>query len=170
MDHNWYAVYTQSNTELKLQNCILNYSEENALDYQVYLPLTTQTKQWSDRKKQRQIALFKNYLFVRHDISGFHQIKKLPGFCDYVRFGQYPAVIAPAEINMIRTVLSHQKEVCCKPKGLLRGDKVRICHGPLANYQGILIEDQSGSKVAIEVKKLQQYLQVDVPLSNIARI
>lgn len=163
----WYAVYTKANKEQKLRQSILTYSEENGLHFDAYLPLTTEVKQWSDREKRRQIPLFKNYLFVKHDTQGFHQIKKLPGFGDYIRFGHFPSTIPDSQINMIATIVAHQQQLSCVAKRLVRGDKVRICSGPMANYQGILMADADGSKVAIEVKNFDQCLKVTVPVGNL---
>ncbi|MFT4924924.1 MAG: transcription antitermination factor NusG [Phenylobacterium sp.] len=166
----WYAIYTKKAAEAKLHDCILSYSKENDLGYQTYLPLTMEIKQWSDRKKQCQRPLFNNYLFVKHDDKGFAQIKTMPGFCDYIRFGQYPAAIPQAQISMIKTIMAHHQQVTCQPKRLVQGDKVRICTGPLADYEGILVCDQGSKKVALEVKNLGQCLQVHVALDNIAHL
>ena len=158
----------KGNEEQKLRDCILTFSREHALPYETFLPLTTEIKQWSDRKKVRKIPLFKNYLFVKHDTKGFHQIKKMPGFGNYIRFGQYPSVIPQAQISMIETIVEHHQPVVCKP--LVQGDKVRICHGPLADCEGILVADQRQNKVAIEVKNLGQCLQIIVPTKDMVLI
>ena len=170
MNQQWYAVYTKSDAEAKLRDCINRYSKENALPYEVYLPLRQEFRQWSDRKKKVEKALFKNYLFVKHDERGFAKIKKMPGFVSYVQFGKYPSVVPEQDIELIKTVTKHDKAATSKTKTLVKGDKVRIKSGALAEYEGILLKDANGNKVAIRVDNLNQYLQVSVPLSNIELI
>ena len=153
-----------------MRDRIITYCQENSLSYEPYLPLITEIKQWSDRKIIREVPLFKNYLFVKHDANGFHQIQTMPGFSDYISFGKYPSKIPETQIIQIKTIIEHHKNISCKAKRFVKGEAVCIASGPLACYEGILIEDHSDSKVAIEVKILGQYLEVDVPIKNIIKL
>lgn len=166
----WYAIYTKVNAERKLHDSIVIYSNESQQDITAYLPLTMQTRRWSDRIRKRQVPLFSNYLFVKHDRHAFHQIKKMPGFAEYVRFGRYPSIIPESQINMIETILAYQQQLDCIDRRLVRGDKVRISQGPLTDYQGVLMTDAQGSKVAIEVKNLNQCMKVQVPVASLIRL
>lgn len=170
MEQKWYVIYTKRDAETELRDQILTYSQENLKSYQAWVPLTIETKQWSDRKKRKQVPLFRNYLFVKHDVNGFEKIRSMHGFTEYVRFGKYPSVMPEIEISKIKTILDNHANVSCKPKNLVKGVKVRIRTGALANYEGILVEDQRNSKVAIEIKNLQQYLHVNIPISNVIKI
>ena len=54
----WHALYVRSRMEKK----VLSQLEESG--YKAYLPLITQVKQWSDRKKKVEEPLFKSYVFA----------------------------------------------------------------------------------------------------------
>jgi len=169
MESDWYAVYTRSYHEQKLVDCIKKLSDDSTFEYEAYLPTVMEETQWSDRKKKKSVPLFKNYVFVKHDDNGFGKIKRLPGFCDYVRFEAYPAIIKQEQIVMIKNALEFS-EVGIASKKLMKGERVKICHGPMKDYEGILVEDQQNSKVAIEVEYFNQCLLINVVHDNLIKI
>ena len=166
---NWYAVYTKRHYEQKLFDCITKLNDELDLECEAYLPTIVEETQWSDRKKKKRVPLFKNYVFVKHDDNGFEKIKRLPGFCNYVRFAVSPAILKQEQIGMIKSALEHHK-VSISSLKLMQGEKVRICKGPMSNYEGTLIEDQNSSKVAIEVKHFNQCLLINVAHDHVVKI
>lgn len=170
MNDGWYVVYTKPFYEIKLARSFMDFNFDNDLDYQSYLPMTKEVKIWSDRKKTVSVPLFKNYIFVKHDESGFNNIKKMPGFVQYIRFGQYPSVVPDDQIKIIKMILAEDEFAMSQSKTLVKGDKVRIISGPMTDLEGILIKDQKNLKVAIEIKHLDRSLQVHVPMSNILKL
>ena len=56
---NWYAVQTRARNE----KVILNRFEEQGLT--TFLPLVTEIRRWSDRKKKVELPLFSCYVFVK---------------------------------------------------------------------------------------------------------
>jgi transcription antitermination factor NusG len=170
MSENWYVVYTKRFYELKLEKYFMDFSSQQSLGYQCYLPMTNEVKMWSDRKKIKKVPLFNNYLFVKHDESGFDNIKKMPGFVDYVRFGRYPNIVPEEQINMVKAILEGDSFATSKAKSLVKGEKVRIIGGPMEGLEGELVKDQLNLKVAIEIKYLERTLQVNVPINNIFKL
>ena len=55
----WYAVYTTSRAEKKVKQRLDESGIEN------YLPLRTEIRIWSDRKKKVSLPLIPGYIFVR---------------------------------------------------------------------------------------------------------
>lgn len=170
MTQHWYAIYTKHNAEQILREGIVNYSERNALNYETYLPLREDVKKWRDRIKVRKLPLFRNYLFVKHDDNGFHKIKNMKGFCDYIRLGSMPSTIPLKQMELIKKVVEHQEGEYCQPSKLVKGKKVKICCGDLAGFEGVLLADQSHHTLAIEVKSLQLFLNVNVAITDVALI
>lgn len=170
MSEDWYVVYTKRHQELKLKEYFMSFSSDRSLKYESYLPLTSEVKIWSDRKKIRKVPLFNNYLFIKHDESGFNNIKKMPGFVEYVRFGHYPSVMPEKQIKMIKTILEADSFATSKASSLVTGERVRIIDGPMAGLEGELIKDQFNLKVAIQVEYLERSLQVSVPINNILKL
>ena len=56
---NWYVVYTKPLTEKKVATRLTE------LGIEVYLPLYTTVRQWSDRKKKLEKPLINSVVFVR---------------------------------------------------------------------------------------------------------
>jgi transcriptional antiterminator RfaH len=170
MSDDWYVVYTKRFQELKLEEYFMAFSSSRSLNYQSYLPLTKEVKTWSDRKKIKKVPLFNNYLFIKHDESGFHNIKKMPGFVEYVRFGKYPSLVPEEQIMMVKAVLEADCFATSGVRSLVKGERVRIIKGPMEGMEGELIKDQLNLKVAIEVTYLERSLQVSVPINNILKL
>ena len=160
----------KTNAELKLRDNIVRYCDENNINYEIYLPITIQVKQWSDRQVTKKIPLFRNYIFVKHDDGGFDAIKKLPGFSNYIRFGRYPSIIPEQQITLIESILNHQQKVVSQPTTLVKGEPVMITKGPFVGNTGFLLEDQRQTKVAIEIRHLKQCLHVIIPLEHVQRV
>ena len=170
MTQNWYPIFTEPRQEIKLFDYMQRFAVETGTSYEAYLPMTELERQWSDRKKRVKTPLFKNYLFVKHDDNGFHHIKTMPGFGAYLRFGRYPLIMREEEISRIKTIVDYSKEVGCIAKRFVQGERVRIRHGALAGYEGVLLANVNNQKVAITVEGLDQYLQVQVPINSLVKV
>ncbi|MEW6982671.1 transcription termination/antitermination protein NusG [Colwelliaceae bacterium 6471] len=170
MNLHWYAIYTKHNAEQTLQQCITNYSERYALNYETYLPLREHVTKWRDRNSIKKLPLFRNYLFVKHDDNGFYKIKTMKGFCDYIRFGSNPSTIPSKQMEIIQKVVAHQAGKYCQSSSFVKGKKVKICRGPLAGYEGVLQEEQHSNMLAIEVKSLKLFLNVHVAVTDVVLV
>jgi len=68
----WYALYTKPKNEKKVTEQLQKSGIE------VYCPMVTQIKQWSDRKKKTETPLIPSYVFVnieeknRNDVFEVH--------------------------------------------------------------------------------------------------
>jgi transcription antitermination factor NusG len=91
----WRVVYTYPQQEKKIFNKLL------ALGMNAYLPLRKIVKQWSDRKKQLEVPLFPNYLFVKvPDIYRF-RVLAIPGVTRFISFDGRLAAVSDKEMKMI---------------------------------------------------------------------
>ncbi len=166
MTSNWYAIYTKSNSELKLQNCIKDFSLSNKLDYETYLPLKREVEVKSNLVTSKEVPLFRNYLFVKHDDNAFQHIIKMKGVCDYVRFGPQPSKIPAKQIEMIKVIVTCYPNSTITSKSAIRGKKIKITNGPLAGYQAVLLESHMNNSFALEVKGLQLFFNLKVPVQG----
>lgn len=169
MTLHWYAIYTKHNSEKELQKCISDYSRVNGLNYETYLPLREEIKSWRDRTRIKKVPLFRNYIFVRHDDNGFHKIIRMKGFCDYIRFGPQPSKIPLPQMDMIKKVVGQQSGEYTPPSKQVKGEKIKIHHGALAGYYGILLEDESNNNLAVEIKSLKLFLHVKIPEKDLSK-
>ncbi|NQZ20769.1 MAG: UpxY family transcription antiterminator [Colwellia sp.] len=163
-DKQWYVIYTKPNAEKKLCNEVCKHQID------AYLPLRKETRQWSDRSKIITLPVFKSYLFVYLNIADMHTVKTLPGFVHFISFGGYPTPIPDKEMVLLKAIMTESNNPQIRATALIKGDRVKLFKGALAGYEGILCQDQAGQKVALEIKKLNLSLLVDVPIANVIKI
>ena len=158
----WYAVSTRSRQEKVAASMLESFGIEN------FLPLAMEKRQWSDRKQAVNVPLFPGYLFVR--IPMLHELQlrvlKVPGIVRFIGNHAGPQAIPDAEIDAVRTVLSHQIECipCPTPKV---GDRVRISRGVLAGIEGTFVRSGSDTSLVISVEMIQQSIAVHVDASDV---
>ena len=164
---NWYAIFTKYNAELKVNDAIHLMAQRSDLHCDTYLPLQTESKIWSDRVKKVQKPLFRNYLFVKHDDRAFSQIKRIPGFINYVSAGASPTIIPEQQIELIKKLVELKCEVV-KPLALLRkGKRVEVIRGSLAGYKGTIAEDFNANTLAITIDSLRLFVAVKLPVGDV---
>src|SRR5664280_2704520 len=156
-DSHWYAVWTRSRQE-KVAAAMLN-----TLGIQHYLPLTSELRQWSDRKQMVEMPLFSGYLFVCISLlkDSKLQVLKVPGIVGFVGNQTGPLPIPDQQIEDIRTVLTAGVECSVHPF-LKEGDRVRVVRGALAGVVGTLLHTNSTSRLLISIDMIRQSLSVNV--------
>ncbi|RJE76980.1 transcriptional activator RfaH [Pseudoalteromonas sp. MSK9-3] len=159
-ERQWYVVYTKSNAEKKFTQQVQRLQG----GCEAYLPLTVETRKWSDRTKTITVPLFKSYVFVYVNGDEFQQLKRMVGFVNYVRFNNQPATVSNAHIHLIKQSLQSSYAVSSLASRLVLGVEVEIIAGSLQGYRGTLIERQNKQSVAIEVRGLEQSMLVTIPI------
>lgn len=145
--HNWYAVYTKPRWEKKVARLL----DEKGLE--AYCPLNKVYRQWSDRRKLVLEPLFKGYVFVRVEDEKKWDVKKIDGILNYVYWNGKPAVVRDEEIDTIKKFLSEFSNVEVEDMRLEVQTTVRIRHGVLMNYQGIVVEVM-GNKAKVKIESM----------------
>lgn len=130
----WYAVRTRPRHEKKVA-CEL---EEKGI--KSYLPLVTQVRRWSDRRKIVELPLFSCYAFVRSvfDIQLRLAIYGISGALGFVGPNNQGVAIPDAQIENVRSLIA--SNVPLTPYPLLKvGQRVRVRGGALNGVEGILV-------------------------------
>ena len=157
----WYAVYTKPRWEKKVATLLSEKGYEN------YCPLNKVTKQWSDRRKVVLEPVFKSYVFVKIEDVKKWELRKVSGILNFVYWLGKPAVIKDEEIITIRKFLNEFSDVeVTESVGLKVNTKVRIKHGVMMNYQGMLIE-LSGNKAKVRIESMGISLQAQFDKKNL---
>jgi transcription antitermination factor NusG len=94
----WYALYTEPRHEKKVADRLLK------LGVEVYCPLVTQIKQWSDRKKKVEVPLLPSYVFVKLEESNRDIVFQVSGVVRYLFWLGKPAIIRNEEIQHLNQV------------------------------------------------------------------
>jgi transcription antitermination factor NusG len=143
----WYAVYTRPRWEKKVTRVL----DEKGIE--AYCPLNKVYRQWSDRRKLVHEPLFKGYVFVHLDDQHKWDVKKIDGILNFVYWNGKPAVVRDEEIETIKKFLSEFSDVEVEDLKLAIRTPVRIKHGILMNYQGIVIEVM-GNKARVKIESM----------------
>ena len=164
MNPRWYALYTRPKFEKKVAERL------NEAGYDVWLPLQTVVRQWSDRKKKIKVPLFNSYVFIHADSSELYNAVQFDGVAKTVYFNGEPAAIRDEQIEMIRKVLIGPDAFDVRERNYIRGDQVRVVEGPLKGNTGRWINWRGKKRVCLELEQLHQVLLVEVPAAFIEKI
>ncbi len=155
---NWYAVQTRARNEKviaeRLQGQGLN----------TFLPLVTEVRRWSDRKKKVELPLFSCYVFVKLVISNNHDrmsVYRTNGVFGIVSMRGEAIPIPEEQIDALRTVVTQQVSWSAHPF-LKVGQRVRIRGGSMDGVEGVLLSANGDRTVIISVDAIQRSLAVRV--------
>ena len=146
----WLVAYVQSCLEKKTAERL------KAMGVEYYLPIQSEIRQWSDRRKkvERPLPLtlqaISRYMVLRGESR--------------------PAVIPEEQMERFRFMLDYSPEaveICSTP--LAAGDAVKVIKGPLAGLEGELVMIGGKSKVAVRLDMLG-CAHVDMPIGYVERI
>jgi transcription antitermination factor NusG len=159
----WFAIYTKHQHE-KLAACSLAYK-----GFEVFLPLYTAVRQWSDRTKELSLPLFPCYLFLRRGLEQRLSILTTPGVQGLVGFAGVAAIIPDVEIEALRRSIARSVRV--EPHPFLKcGDWVRVKCGPLEGIEGILVRNKSQFRLVLSVELVQKSAAVEVDAWVVERV
>lgn len=153
----WYAVRTRSRHEKLVAKQLENQGIES------FLPVVTQTHNWSDRRKQIDTPLFSGYAFLRMIHSSDERVRVLrtQGVVSFVGVQGSGTPIPDHQIEDIKTLVASRISYDERP--FLRvGQRVRVRGGALDGIQGILVAENGDRSLVISVEPIQRSLYVRV--------
>jgi transcription antitermination factor NusG len=153
----WFALQTKPRHEKRVA------SELEEKDFAVFLPLYTAVHQWSDRRREVQLPLFPNYIFVR--TSGIQGKRSLVlqtnGVKSFVGMRGVGVSIPDEEIGAIQKILAEKVSFTNYPF-LNIGQKVRIRGGSLDGVHGILTAMNNDRTLVVSVECIQRSLAIRI--------
>jgi len=154
----WFVIYTRPRAEKKVAEQLAEYN------YQVYLPLKKEVRQWKDRLKKVELPLFNSYVFVKVDTKQYYEIPKLiNGFVKYITIGGEKIAVREEEIESIKKILNYSSEnIEISNERFNINDKIEIKLGQLKGLKGSLIEFKGKYKIAISIKSIGTSLIVEI--------
>ena len=151
----WFAVQVWSGREQ------LSAQHLSQRGYEVFLPRYRERRQWSDRVKVIQRALFAGYVFCRLERGRSAKIVTAPGVVRIVGNHAGPLAIPAHEIDAIQRIVA--TALTAEPCGMPEiGRRVRIEYGPLRGIEGVVVSVKSTSRLVVSVTLLQRAVAVDV--------
>lgn len=164
MNTKWFALYTKSRAEKRVNEELL----EKGIS--TYLPLEKKLKQWSDRKKWVESPFIRSYIFVNIREKEIQKALNTPGVVKVVKFDGKPAPVREAQIKIIQSILASNEnfEVC--KEVFEPGEKVRIEEGLLKGIEGELVHHLNKYKVLIRIDAINQNILVRINPSHIKKV
>lgn len=161
----WFAVYTQSRAEKKVYERLVN------LGFEVFLPLVTTVKHWSDRKKKVTEPLIKSFVFVKTSNKKFSEIVSTPGVLSILKYLGKPAVVREVEIENLKLVINNSEFIkTIKPIDLSNGEAVEVIKGPFKGLIAKFISRAGKYRIVIEIEALKNFIEVNIPLNTIKKV
>jgi transcription antitermination factor NusG len=164
-ERHWHALYVRSRSEKK----VLSQLQEMGIE--AYLPLVTQVKQWSDRRKKIEEPLFKSYVFVHSNAKEYLPILNVYGVMRFVTFEHEAVVVPDNQIVAIKKFVEdyeHGEEYKMQNHEELReGQLVRIINGPMKGLQGRLETIYNKRHLIVYIEVVGQYIPVHLPRAKV---
>jgi len=159
-ERQWHAIYVKSRSEKK----VLWQLEEAGIT--AYLPLITQVKQWSDRRKKVEEPLFRSYVFVFSNEKEYIPILNVYGVVRFITFEHKAVVVPENQILAIKRFVEdyeHGEEFKMQNKEDLKvGQMVRIITGPMKGLVGRLDTIENKRHLIVFIEAVGQYIPVHI--------
>lgn len=156
----WTAFYTKPRNEKKVAERL------NSEGYEVYCPVKTVLKQWSDRKKKVKEVLFTSYLFAFVSEQERAEMLRDQGIVSSVYWLKEPVKIPNQEISAIKEFLNNYSNDTVKVDHFHLGDRLEIKMGPFKGEGGI-VERIKGNKIVLSLQTLGLSLQAEIPVNQL---
>ncbi len=162
-EYRWYAIYTRSRAEKKVNTELVLSGIES------YLPLRKTIRQWSDRKKMVEAPLFNSYVFVKVSEKEYFKVLQIDSVTRFITFEGAAVAIPDVQINAIRAFLEEPEpmEITNDPLKMEPGQNVIVTRGPMKGLLGVLITVQGKNRVKVEIEAIGHTLMITIPPQNL---
>ena len=153
----WFAIQTRSRHEKKVAD------ELNGRGIEVFLPLVSRTRKWSDRVKKVDFPLFAGYAFVHIAPEPKTRVHVLSahGVVRFIGPTAQGTPIPSSEIESLRTALVN--DIALRPFPFIKvGQRVRIRSGALAGMEGILVGTRGNHQLIVSISTIQRSVSLAI--------
>lgn len=153
----WRVFYTRARAEKKCEERL----DDRRID--VLVPKKTEIRQWSDRKKEVSVPLFRNYVFARVDEKDRLRVLRTPGIVRCVHFGGDPAQLREETVEQLKRTQKAPERLSAADLRPPIGETVTIKNGPLKGLTGEVQEHRGQTYLLVQVEAIRQAVKVEVP-------
>ena len=151
----WYGIRVRSKHEQVAATVL------RGKGYELFLPLYTVRRRWTDRVKDTELPLFAGYVFCRLDVADRLPVLTSTGVVGIIGIGKTPSPIEEREIAAVREVMRSGLPAMPWPF-VYPGDRVRVESGPLRGVQGIVNSFNDRQRLVVSVTLLQRSISVEL--------
>lgn len=130
----WYVLYCRSRNEKKIAIAL------EKMGIEVYCPMVSEVKQWSDRKKKVSEPLFTSYVFVKLRERDREQVFQVTGVVRYLFWLGKPALVKEQEIQTIRNWVEDDNILEMVVADFSPGDRMTLPNGAFKDQEVIIKE------------------------------
>jgi|SRR5690554_113664 len=162
----WLAAYVKMHHEKKVRDKLTSMGIKN------FLPVQSEIRQWSDRKKKIERTLIPMMIFVFVDTQEQLTVIKQTSVLRYLvlRGERKPTVIPEHQMtNFMFMINNSDQPLDFSSEYFQPGEKVRVTKGALSGLEGELVNIDGHSKIAIRIEQLGCAV-VELNLSSVEKI
>ena len=164
---NWYAVYTKSHCEKKVNDILKTKNIET------FLPLRKGRIKIAGNFRFVNVPLFTSYLFVNICLADdeYYKVLETTGVSTIVKIGKEPAVVPSVVIESLKKLVTAMKDKVRVITSIQRGDRVEVINGPLKGAIGEMVRvDHKRYSFVVNVELLGRGVEVTIPPEYVHRI
>jgi transcription termination/antitermination protein NusG len=154
---NWYALLTRARHE----KIVAHRLRESGVT--AFLPLVTEVRRWSDRKKTVEFPLFSCYVFAKLSPTNQGRLTalRIDGVFSLVGTPGEGTPIPDDQIDAVKRLVEERLPWHSHPF-LKIGQRVRIRSGALQGVEGILVSRTGESTLVVSIDAIQRSLAVRI--------
>jgi transcription antitermination factor NusG len=150
----WYAAYVVARHEKAVAGQLVRRSVES------FLPLYHTVHYWKKRRAEVELPVFPSYLFVHIPAAERLRVLEVPGVVHIVSSRGVPVAVSKEEVESLRTALQLRRS---EPYPYLAaGRRVRIQTGPLQGLEGVVLRQNSQTRIIVSVDFIQRSASIEV--------
>lgn len=154
----WRVFYTKPRAEKKAAERLA------AAGHEVFLPLRTVLRQWSDRRQKVSAPLFPAYLFARVDERARLDVLQDEAVVKTVHFGGTLAAVPDREMALLQALAAAPDRIeAVAREAFPVGAEVYVAKGPLAGVHGRVLGHPQSLYLLVEVPSVQQAVRIHLP-------
>jgi transcription antitermination factor NusG len=150
----WYAAYVVTRHEKVVAQQLVRRGIE------CFLPLYRATRSWKNRRAQVELPLFPSYLFVRINLADRVRALEVPGVVHIVSVRGEPVAVPDEEIDSLQTAMQLRRSEPCSY--FASGKRIRIKAGPLQGLEGVVVRQNSQTRIIVSVDFIQRSTAVEL--------
>ena len=172
---NWYIVQAYSGFEKKVADTIKDVMTKNSLESslgEVLVPTHKITEVKKGKRTQKQKKYFPGYVLVKLDLNKqiYHKIKNIQKVSGFLGPEGKPIPVSDNEVKKIMDQLSQSEANPSAGITFEIGEKVRVCDGPFASFNGMVEEiDEEKSRLKVSVSIFGRPTPVDLEFNQVEK-
>ena len=160
----WRVFYSKPRTEKKAEGRLRDSG------FDVFCPIRTAIRQWSDRKKMVEEPLFPGYIFGHVTERERLDVLQDDAVVRCVSFGGTMAAVPQVEIDQLKLLQdSPERLEVIERRAFPIGSEVYIDSGPLKGVRGHIIDRPKAHYLVVDVPSIRQSVRVHIPAEWVRR-